>query len=129
LNLVNLLLCRCSLALKTLNPDQMPYFTTVEVDMERAIAKKLQGDLKGSYSRRINKPYRMVYDVLLNEEGLENNNGISTKGSPMLTRSALVTGSQYRLRFTNCRITFSALARASFRAVVKSDVWGFSVGA
>jgi len=26
--------------------------------------EKLQGDLKGSYSRRINKQHRIVYDVL-----------------------------------------------------------------
>ena len=37
--------------------------------------KKLQGDLKGSYSRRINKQHRIIYDVLPNDEGLKDENG------------------------------------------------------
>ena len=37
--------------------------------------EKLQGDLKDSYSRRINKQHRIVYDVLPNEEGLKDENG------------------------------------------------------
>ena len=42
--------------------------------------EKLQGDLKGSYSRRINKQHRIVYDVLSNDEKLKNENGIIYKG-------------------------------------------------
>jgi len=42
--------------------------------------EKLQGDLKGSYSRRINKQHRMVYDVLPNDDGLKDNSGMLYKG-------------------------------------------------
>jgi len=42
--------------------------------------EKLQGDLKGSYSRRINRQHRLVYDVLSNDEGLKDENGILYKG-------------------------------------------------
>jgi len=37
--------------------------------------EKLQGDLKGSYSRRINIKHRIVYDVLPNDDGLSDKNG------------------------------------------------------
>ena len=37
--------------------------------------EKLQGDLKGSYSRRINQQHRIVYDVLSNDEGLKDEDG------------------------------------------------------
>jgi Txe/YoeB family toxin of toxin-antitoxin system len=37
--------------------------------------EKLKGDLKGLYSRRINRQHRMVYEVLPNEEGLKDKNG------------------------------------------------------
>ena len=37
--------------------------------------EKLQGDLKGSYSRRINKQHRLLYDVLSNDENLIDENG------------------------------------------------------
>jgi Txe/YoeB family toxin of toxin-antitoxin system len=37
--------------------------------------EKLQGDLKGLYSRRINKQHRIVYDVLPNEENEDDENG------------------------------------------------------
>ena len=42
--------------------------------------EKLQGDLKGSYSRRINKQHRMVYDVLPNDLGLRDSDNIPYKG-------------------------------------------------
>jgi len=42
--------------------------------------EKLQGDMKDSYSRRINKQHRIVYDVLPNTEGLEDENGVQYKG-------------------------------------------------
>jgi len=42
--------------------------------------EKLQGDLKGSYSRRINKQHRLVYDVLKNDEDLKDENGIPYSG-------------------------------------------------
>ena len=37
--------------------------------------EKLQGDLKGLYSRRINKQHRIVYDILTNDEKLKDENG------------------------------------------------------
>ncbi|MDR0305989.1 MAG: Txe/YoeB family addiction module toxin [Chitinispirillales bacterium] len=37
--------------------------------------EKLQGDLKGSFSRRINRQHRVVYDVLPNDENLKDENG------------------------------------------------------
>jgi len=42
--------------------------------------EKLQGDMKDSYSRRINKQHRIVYDVLPNDDKLEDENGILYKG-------------------------------------------------
>jgi len=42
--------------------------------------EKLQGDLKGSYSRRINRQHRIVYDVLPNDEKLKNEDGELYKG-------------------------------------------------
>ena len=42
--------------------------------------EKLQGDFKGSYSRRINRKHRLIYDVLPNDEGLEDENGTLYKG-------------------------------------------------
>jgi Txe/YoeB family toxin of toxin-antitoxin system len=42
--------------------------------------EKLQGDFKGSYSRRINKQHRLIYDVLANDEGLKDENGKLYKG-------------------------------------------------
>jgi len=42
--------------------------------------EKLQGDLKGSYSRRINKQHRLIYDILANDEDLKDENGILYKG-------------------------------------------------
>jgi Txe/YoeB family toxin of toxin-antitoxin system len=38
--------------------------------------EKLQGELKGLYSRRINQQHRIVYDVLPNDEGLKDENGV-----------------------------------------------------
>ena len=37
--------------------------------------EKLKGELQGSYSRRINKQHRIVYDVLPNTEELKDENG------------------------------------------------------
>ena len=48
--------------------------------------EKLQGDLKGSYSRRINKQHRIIYDVLPNSEGLKDENGIFYKGIVKIIR-------------------------------------------
>ena len=42
--------------------------------------EKLQGDFKGSYSRRINKQHRLIYDVLANDEGLKDENEKLYKG-------------------------------------------------
>ncbi|MCL2603212.1 MAG: Txe/YoeB family addiction module toxin [Defluviitaleaceae bacterium] len=48
--------------------------------------EKLQGDLKGSYSRRINKQHRIVYDVLPNDEKLKNENNVLYKGIVKIIR-------------------------------------------
>ena len=37
--------------------------------------EKLVGDMRGSYSRRINKQHRIVYAVIANDEGLIDANG------------------------------------------------------
>ena len=36
--------------------------------------EKLKGDMKGLYSRRINKKHRLVYDVLPNNDNLKDEN-------------------------------------------------------
>ncbi|MDR2145750.1 MAG: Txe/YoeB family addiction module toxin [Tannerella sp.] len=48
--------------------------------------EKLQGDFKGSYARRINKQHRIVYDVLPNDEGLKDENGVLYKGMVKIIR-------------------------------------------
>jgi len=48
--------------------------------------EKLQGDFKGSYSRRINKQHRLIYDVLPNDEGLKDENGKLYKGIVKIIR-------------------------------------------
>ena len=48
--------------------------------------EKLHGDLKDSYSRRINKQHRIVYDVLLNNENLKDENGRLYKGIVKIIR-------------------------------------------
>jgi len=48
--------------------------------------EKLRGDLKGSYSRRINKQHRIVYDVLPNEENINDENGIPYDGFVKIIR-------------------------------------------
>ena len=42
--------------------------------------EKLKGNLSGSYSRRINKQHRLVYDVLPNTENLTDENGEPYEG-------------------------------------------------
>ena len=42
--------------------------------------EKLQGDMKGSYSRRINKQHRIVYDVLPNDGKLKDEKCVLYKG-------------------------------------------------
>jgi Txe/YoeB family toxin of toxin-antitoxin system len=42
--------------------------------------KKLLGDLRGYYSRRINDQHRYTYNVLPNEKGLLDDNGEPYKG-------------------------------------------------
>lgn len=42
--------------------------------------EKLKGDLKGSYSRRINRQHRFVYEVLPNDENAKDANGKLYKG-------------------------------------------------
>jgi len=37
--------------------------------------EKLKGDLEGSYSRRLNRQHRFVYEVLPNIEGLKDTDG------------------------------------------------------
>ena len=48
--------------------------------------EKLQGDMKGLYSRRINKKHRIVYDVLPNDEGLKDDNNVLYKGIVKIIR-------------------------------------------
>ena len=48
--------------------------------------EKLQGDMKGSYSRRINKQHRIVYDVLPNDVGLNDENGVPYRGIVKIIR-------------------------------------------
>jgi Txe/YoeB family toxin of toxin-antitoxin system len=48
--------------------------------------KKLQGDFKGSYSRRINKQHRIIYDVFPNDESIKDENGILYKGVVKIIR-------------------------------------------
>ena len=48
--------------------------------------EKLHGVMKGSYSRRINKQHRIVYDVLPNTEGLEDENEVQYKGIVKIIR-------------------------------------------
>ena len=48
--------------------------------------EKLQGDLKGLYSRRINRQHRIVYEVLPNDEGLEDENGVPYIGTVKIIR-------------------------------------------
>jgi Txe/YoeB family toxin of toxin-antitoxin system len=48
--------------------------------------EKLQGDLKGLFSRRINKQHRIVYDVLPNTEDLLNENNETYKGVVKIIR-------------------------------------------
>ena len=48
--------------------------------------EKLQGDLKGSYSRRINKQHRILYDILPNTEGLLDENDVPYKGIVKIIR-------------------------------------------
>ena len=48
--------------------------------------KKLTGDFKGSYSRRINRQHRIIYDVLQNTENLEDENGELYKGIVKILR-------------------------------------------
>ena len=42
--------------------------------------EKLVGNLKGSYSRRINRQHRFVYEILPNDEGAKDVNGVPYKG-------------------------------------------------
>ena len=42
--------------------------------------EKLTRDLKGCYSRRINKQHRIVYEILPNIEGLKDKDGVLYKG-------------------------------------------------
>ena len=48
--------------------------------------EKLIGDFKGSFSRRINKQHRMIYDVLPNNENLKDKNGAPYKGIVKIIR-------------------------------------------
>ena len=42
--------------------------------------EKLIGDFKGSFSRRINRQHRIIYDVLPNNENLKDENGEPYQG-------------------------------------------------
>ena len=48
--------------------------------------EKLKGKLKDSYSRRINRKHRVVYDVLPNTENLKDENGELYKGIVKIIR-------------------------------------------
>jgi len=48
--------------------------------------EKLQGDLKGLYSRRINKQHRIVYDILPNSLNLLDDNGVPFQGIVKIIR-------------------------------------------
>jgi Txe/YoeB family toxin of toxin-antitoxin system len=42
--------------------------------------EKLKGNYKGSYSRRINRQHRLIYDVLPNVDSLKDESGVLYKG-------------------------------------------------
>ena len=42
--------------------------------------EKLKGDLKGAYSRRINRQHRFVYEIKPNKENIKNTSGEQYKG-------------------------------------------------
>jgi len=48
--------------------------------------KSLKGDMKGLYSRRINKQHRIVYDVLPNDDMLKDDLGELYKGIVKIIR-------------------------------------------
>jgi len=48
--------------------------------------EKLTRELKGCFSRRINKQHRIVYDILPNTEDLKDENGIPYKGIAHIIR-------------------------------------------
>jgi Txe/YoeB family toxin of toxin-antitoxin system len=48
--------------------------------------EKLIRDLKGCYSRRINKQHRIVYEILPNTENLKDKNGVLYKGIAHIIR-------------------------------------------
>lgn len=48
--------------------------------------ERLKGDLKGLYSRRINKQHRIVYEILPNDECLRNADGEMYKGIVKIIR-------------------------------------------
>jgi len=48
--------------------------------------EKLTRDLKGCYSRRINKQHRIVYEILPNTENLKDENGTKYNGIAHIIR-------------------------------------------
>ena len=48
--------------------------------------EKLTRDLKGCYSRRINKQHRIIYEILPNIENQKDKNGIPYKGIAHIIR-------------------------------------------
>jgi len=48
--------------------------------------EKLTRDLKGCYSRRINKQHRIVYEILPNTENLKDKDGTPYKGVAHIIR-------------------------------------------
>ena len=48
--------------------------------------EKLKGDFRGSYSRRINRQHRIVYDVLPNIENIKDENGVPYTGIVKIIR-------------------------------------------
>ena len=48
--------------------------------------EKLVGNLSGSYSRRINKQHRIVYDILPNSDNLKDENGNIYEGIAHIIR-------------------------------------------
>lgn len=48
--------------------------------------EKLKGDFKGSYSRRINKQHRLVYQVLLNVHNLKDESDETYEGVVKIIR-------------------------------------------
>ncbi len=50
------------------------------------VFEKLKGNLKGLYSRKINKQHRLIYEILPNTEDLKDKNGDTYQGIVKILR-------------------------------------------